>query len=164
MTKTSDAPEWEQYITTFVRFFVKKHFHVKRQYDDGFIRQKDEFKNIAITDTILEEVVTKHLDIGEWNAAHPDDQEPEFFWLGQFGPESTKLDCIDFDNKENVIGKALLEDDQGRRTPLVTYPSEQFKALKRLHDTFPGRITALKLHAVLSGFGAGIKRRVQVIA
>ena len=140
MTTLKDHPEWDSYIETFVKFFIRRHFHVRRGYAEGFEREKnDKFANVPITEENTEQIVSKHLDVKEWNEEHPDDQE-EFFWFAQYGPTMTKLDCIDFDNKENIVGKTLLVDDQGRRQPVVGYPLSQLQDLKRLYDLFPGRI------------------------
>ena len=138
MTKLKDHPEWDSYIETFVTFFVRRHFHVKRDYAEGFIRQKDEFKNISISDDNIVQLISKHLDLNEWNEQHPDDQE-NFFWLAQYGPKKTRFDCIDYDNKDNILGKTLIVDGRGRRHPVVSYPLSQLQDLKRLYDLFPGR-------------------------
>jgi hypothetical protein len=139
MTRLSQHPEWDSYIETFVTFFVRRHFHVKRDYAEGFIRQKEDFKNIPINDDNIVQLVAKHLDLNEWNEQHPDDQET-FFWLAQYGPKKTKFDCIDYDNKDNIVGKTLIVDDWGRRQPIVNYPLSQLQELKQLYDLFPGRI------------------------
>jgi hypothetical protein len=140
MSTLKDYPEWDSYIETFVTYFVRKHFHVRRGYADGFKREKnDKFANVSINEENIEQVVSKHLDLVAWNEHHPDDQE-EFFWLAQYGPVKTRLDCIDYDNKENIVGKELITDDRGRRQPVVGYPLSQLQVLKRLYDLFPGRI------------------------
>ena len=140
MTTLKQHPEWDSYIETFVKYFVRRHFHVRRGYAEGFKREKtDKFANVPINEENIEQIVAKHLDLITWNDQHPDDQE-EFFWLAQYGPVKTRLDCIDYDNKGNIVGKELIVDDRGRRQPVVNYPLSQLQVLKRLYDLFPGRI------------------------
>ena len=113
MTTLKDYPEWDIYIETFVKYFIRKHFHVRRSYVDGFERVKNDFTPVPINEENIEQIVSKHLNLDGWNELHPDDQE-EFFWLAQYGSKKTRLDCIDYDNKEHILGKNLIVDDRGR--------------------------------------------------
>ena len=138
--------EFERYRQLFFDFCRKSPYHIKRSYKGGFVapRKKRRKDGVLYDPFCYEELLAKHLDRERWWLAHPDDfarDRHEHFWLGLRFGRKTKLGCIDFDNKRNVIGfynTCMVESDPSRPLPVLTL--EHVQQIKRLYDAFRNRI------------------------
>lgn len=138
--------EFVRYKSLFYDFCRKSPYHIKRSYKCGFVapRQKKRKDGTRYSPYCYEDLLARHLDPERWLLSHPDQfpiDQPGNFWLGLRSGRKTKLGCIDFDNKDNVIGcynTCMVASDPARPLPVLTL--EHVQKLKRLYDMFPNRI------------------------
>lgn len=138
--------EYARYKELFYDFCKKSPYHIKTSYKSGFIapRQKKNKQGEMYSPWCYEDLLIRHLDPERWLASHPYEfaiDQPDVFCLGLRFGDKTKLGCIDFDNKTNVIGvynTCMVGSDVAQPLPILTL--EHVQKIERLYDTFPNRI------------------------
>lgn len=129
---------WER----FIKFWPRRTFHVKRSYQTGFCEKKKPNGNSQpLFPELAVEYAERHLCHvywGMWKSVQSGQHVPSSpIWLGLHMPKKTTVDAIDFDAKQHLVGYY----DKGiDARPLVHLPLKHFQTLKRLYDTFPGRM------------------------
>ena len=145
--------EFQRYCDLFFKYLPKSPFHVRRFYGGGFICQKGRKKNgEEYFRGCYPGLIAKMLDYERWkrvqftknvraNNLQEEKRYPPDFWVAMNTGSKSRINAIDFDNKENVLGyyhETPLEDARPR--PLVTLTLEHLQAMKRVYDAFPNRI------------------------
>ena len=138
--------EYARYKELFVDFSKKSPYHIKKSYKSGFVapRQRRRKDGVMYSPSCYEDLLLRHLDTERWLLTHPDEfpiDQPDYYWIGLRFGRKTKLGCIDFDNKQNVIGvynTCMVGSDPARPLPVLLL--DHIQQIKRLYDTFPNRI------------------------
>jgi len=141
--------EFRRYQELFIKYLPKTPFHVRTRYDGDFIRQKGRKNNgEEFCRGCYPGLIAKMLDHERWRRVQyhrdPEKEETRYapdYWIALYSGSKSRINAIDFDNKENVLGhyyESPLENARPR--PLVTLTLDHLQAMKRLYDEFPNRI------------------------
>ena len=133
--------EFWTYYDRFVRFWVRKTFHVKYAYDTGFCEKKrrdNREQSLPLFETYAVEMIERHLDADGWADWKRSGQRNPI-WLALHMPRYTTVEAIDIDAKKYLLDYYRLHADSPR-LPVVHLPLGHFKLLKRVYDQFPRRI------------------------
>jgi len=139
--------EFQRYMELFVTYSPKKSFFVKEAYTDGFYqrKKKDKITPLPLYPQLATETVERHLDPEKWSDwrrfADPNQYSSDHpIWLGLNAARFTRLDALDVDAKEYLIGYYSPYNKLALRKPVVLLPLSYFQKLKRIFDFFPDRI------------------------
>lgn len=147
------------YYDRFIRYSPRKTHNIKSSYATGFIQRnykhgKKAGKPIPLFDKLAVELTERHLDVANWADWKGETRFTDAIWLALQMPRRTTYDIIDPDAKNFKIGSYHEDGDKTKRLiPVVSLPLSHFIRLKKIYDTFPGRVwcissETLGIHAI----------------
>lgn len=142
LSEAYPEPFWA-YFDRFIRYWLRKTYHVKHAYEKGFIEKKrrGSGQSLPLFDALAVELAERHLNAWNWAEWKGDKYPHDPIWLALYMPKLTTVDLIDVDAKQFRMGYYReCGSDKGRLMPVIHLPLDHFKRLKRIYDAFPGRI------------------------
>jgi hypothetical protein len=137
--------EFGRYLDLFFRYCPRRPFHVRTQYGRGFICQNGTKANgETFARPCYPGLIARMLDYDRWKRITTKERNPDYYWIAMNAGKSSRVAAIDFDNKPNLLGYYRYgPHDHCPIRPLATVTLEHLQAIKRLYDTFPGRVWCL---------------------
>jgi hypothetical protein len=149
--------KFQRYFDQWIRYWPKKHFIVKRAYDQPWFHALKKVKEgprpyLPLYPALAIEHAEHHLDATTWmwwkQRQGYDRATDDSFWLGMSMPKKSTHAFLDIDTKPYLVQwHQPLQYHKAKqtapRTPVMNLPLDHFKTLRKLYDHFPERIWAV---------------------